>query len=122
MRYDAPSSRRPAEAAVSRRARSWRRAWVRAGAAAGLLTSSLARADTVAADLQAKILLRALAYDRNLKERVGNSVTVAIVSRRGDTSAARNDIVRAFGGLAKLTFQGLPMNVVEHEYTGVEHL
>jgi hypothetical protein len=87
-----------------------------------LLASSVAGPDTIAADLQAKILLRALAYDRNLKERVGDSVTVAIVSHRGDNSAAKESIVRAFGGLAKLTFQGLPMSVVEHEFSTIEHL
>src|SRR4051812_42870192 len=87
-----------------------------------LLACRVSRADTVAADLQAKILLRALAYDRNLKERVGESVTVAVVSRHGDTSAAKDSIVRAFGSLAKLTFQGLPMSVVEHEFVSIEHL
>jgi hypothetical protein len=90
--------------------------------ALGAVAPAVGRADVVGADLQAKILLRALAYDRNLKERVGDSVTVAVVSRKGDSSAARDDILRAFSSLAKLTFQGLPMRVVEHEFVSTEHL
>ncbi|HET6343989.1 MAG TPA: YfiR family protein [Myxococcota bacterium] len=86
------------------------------------LTPAPGHANAVEADLQAKILLRALAYDRNLKERVGDSVTVAVVSHKGDGSAARSDILRAFGSLAKLTFQGLPLHVVEHEFFSIDHL
>ena len=69
--------------------------------------------------LTAKILLRALAYDRDFKLRAGASVTVAIVFRREDLESvvAMKSMGDAFSKLAKLTFMGLPMKAVTHAYT-----
>lgn len=59
-----------------------------------------ARADVkdLSASSQALLLLRVLAYDRKLKERVGSAVTVTILSRQGDkeSEARTNALHKAF--------------------------
>ena len=73
-----------------------------------------ALADDVPSDRQAMILARALAYDTKLKDRVGETLTIAVLYRQGDSDSedVRDDMVKAFEKTAKLKVQGLPMNVV----------
>lgn len=76
------------------------------------------------AGLQAKILLRALAYDRNLLARAGVSVTIGIVYRQDnpESVASKQDMREAFNALSKLTLLGLPLRFTTVEYVSADHL
>ncbi len=70
-------------------------------------------------DEEALILTRALAYDRNLRARAGDELTLAVLVRAGDSqSLAKAQRVHAsFRGLEKHTVQGLPFRAVLVEYS-----
>jgi hypothetical protein len=70
---------------------------------------------------QALLLLRVLAYDRNLKARAGAAVRVLVVYRAGDrASEDRRDAVRsAFESVAgEVVVAGLPVKVSALAYEG----
>ena len=92
--------------------------WVLVGAwaaASTLLGPAPARASPQEATLKAKILLVALAYDRNLKARVGNSVTVGVAYRTDNQAStkAKAEMIQAFEALGTQTFLGLPLQIAE---------
>jgi hypothetical protein len=62
----------------------------------------------------AMTLLRALAYDVNLKERAGHSVVLAVVHRASSSPSRREaqEMTKAFKDLEAVTVQGLPFRVV----------
>jgi hypothetical protein len=76
-------------------------------------TPSAAHAD-VPAQRQALILARALAYDRNLKSRVGDTLTIGILFLAGNASSEkqRDEISSAFQETAKFKIQGLDVLTV----------
>lgn len=67
---------------------------------------------------QASILTRALAYDRNMKERAGDSVSVGILYRAGNASSENcaNEMLQAFRGLEKFAVHGLPFKALRIAY------
>jgi hypothetical protein len=69
---------------------------------------------------QALILVRALAYDNNLKARAGDSVLLAVVFRPGNTQseAASDGMVKAFRALESVKVQQLPFRAIALAYTG----
>src|SRR5437763_926928 len=74
-------------------------------------------------DRRALVMLRVLAYDKNLGERVGDQVTIVIVydgDDHGTAEAARWSA--AFGVARKLKVQGRPVTVVTHRFQTAEAL
>jgi hypothetical protein len=79
----------------------------------------------VAANAQATneslLLLRVLAYDRNVVKRAGKTVTIAVVYKPGDveSESIRSQMATALGEAArKVTVAGLPVKVVSLGVTG----
>ncbi|HSI04643.1 MAG TPA: hypothetical protein VLC93_09210, partial [Myxococcota bacterium] len=89
-------------------------------AATGLMAGlRVARAEQgVPALRQASILTRALAYDRNMKERAGDSVSVGVLYRAGNASSENcaNETLQAFKGLEKFAVHGLPFKAMRIAY------
>src|ERR1700759_442821 len=73
---------------------------------------------------QASILTRALAYDRNMKERAGDTVVVGVIYRAGNAAseAASNELLQAFRGLEKFAVHGLPFKALRVAFDGVAGL
>ncbi len=67
---------------------------------------------------QASILTRALAYDRNMKERAGDGVSVGVLYRAGNAASENcaNEILQAFKGLEKFAVHGLPFKAMRVAY------
>jgi hypothetical protein len=80
-----------------------------------------ALADPGANDVMAAILLRALAYDRQFKARVGDAVTVGVVFLPSDagSQAAKGEIVSALNAWATRKLDGLPIGVVALPFVDV---
>lgn len=79
-------------------------------AAVLLLMSQHAAADEVPAQRQVLVLARAMAYDRNLAGRAGESVSVGVVHGNDDDSVAlARDIHRGFASLQAVRVGGLPL-------------
>jgi hypothetical protein len=82
--------------------------------AATLAAASPARGDDVPARKQALLLLRVLAYDRNLKARAGDAVRLAVAYRPGDRESEerRTALVAAFEEVSReVVAGGLPVEV-----------
>jgi len=77
-----------------------------------------ARAQEIASDRQVLILSRALAYDSNLKSRVGSELVVGVLGKAGHEDAA-SSMARAFRSLVSVKVQGLPVRSVQLTYTTV---
>lgn len=80
------------------------------GALAMLLFPRVAWASDEVSTRHVAILMRALAYDRDLKARAGDSVTIAVVYKPGTPDADR--VISTFKEIERLTLQGLPVRVV----------
>lgn len=92
---------------------------------AGMGSSALADDDTlVPAARQALILVRVLAYDQDLTERAGTSLTIAILYLPGDedSEALMEGMSAAFGATTKLEVQGLPLSVSTIAYEDADTL
>src|SRR5687767_5576925 len=67
------------------------------------------------------LLLRVLAYDRNVAKRAGKAVTIAVVYKPGDadSESMRSQMANALTEAAKkVTVAGLPVKVVSLGVTG----
>lgn len=68
---------------------------------------------------QALLLLRVLSYDRNLRSRSGNELTVAVASRDGERSEAERQMAAALEDAARsFTVSGLTARVVTVPWRG----
>ena len=69
---------------------------------------------------QAVFLARIIAYDGNLKERAAGTVTIGILSRKGDKASEQmaESIVKAFGPLESATLAGLPVKLTKVSFVG----
>jgi len=78
----------------------------------------------VSVSRQVVILMRALAYDGNLKSRAGETVNIAILRKKGHAaSETMADLMaKAFGALEVSQVSGLPIVVSRLTYTGEEGL
>jgi hypothetical protein len=74
-----------------------------------------ARAEEIPPEKRAVILVRALAYDANLKVRAGNNLVLAILGRSGDACAAA--MLRGFTMLGTPKVAGFPMRMTGLVYT-----
>ncbi len=87
-----------------------------AGLLAVALAAAPARGDELAPRNQALLLLRVLAYDRNLVRRAGPRATVLVLYRPGDlgSESRRGPLRTAFEEVAgEVTVSGLPVEVEE---------
>ncbi len=75
-------------------------------------------ADEISPDRQASILVRALAYNRNLKTQAGDDFVLAVVYQRNNTASEEcgRDAVAAFRGFEKFVMEGLPFRVAPISY------
>jgi hypothetical protein len=88
--------------------------WLGAFLVGCLLAAGPAQAaDEVPPEQQVLILSRALVYDDNFKERVGQEVRIAILSRPGHAAseASAAAMFKAWKGVGNLKLAGLPLRV-----------
>ena len=80
--------------------------------------------DSVPVARQVVILMRALAYDGNLKSRAGDTVNIAILRKKGHAASESmaNVMAQAFGALAVTQVSGLPIVVSRLNFTGEDAL
>jgi hypothetical protein len=96
--------------------------WLAALAACGLLALEPAPAagqSEVPADRQVLILSRALAYDGELKARVGNDIQIAVLAKSGHAASEAMGIamLKAFRAILNLRVQGLTLGLHALSYT-----
>lgn len=83
-----------------------------------LLAAFTAAADaTVPVAFQATIVVKALAYDRALRDRAGDDLLVAVLFKESDRADAKlaSEVRDAFGSL-QTPVQGLPLKVASRPY------
>jgi hypothetical protein len=79
------------------------------------------RAQEGSPEKRAVILVRALSYDANLKQRVGSELVIAVLARKpGDPCSA--SMQRGFGGLGSPKVAGVTMRLTQLVYTTAEAL
>jgi hypothetical protein len=80
--------------------------------------------DIVPPSRQAVIVMRALAYDANLKSRAGDTINIAVLHKRGHLGSERmaGTMAKAFGVLEATQVSGLPILVTRFPFTGGEAL
>jgi len=91
----------------------------------GMYEVPVVRADAgVPVSRQAVIVLRALAYDANLKARSGDAINIAILYRKGhaDSEKMAGSMAKAFGVLEATQVAGLPILVSRLPFTSVDAL
>jgi hypothetical protein len=81
-------------------------------------------AEEVPAARQVLIVLRALAYDSNLKTRAGETINIAVMHRKANSASERSadDITQAFKTLQSTLVAGLPIDVTHLPYSGSDSL
>jgi hypothetical protein len=89
-----------------------------------IVVMASALASTAQADVrpsqQSVLILRILAYDRNLKTRAGNSVTIAVLYKQGDaeSESANRSVGTAIEEVSKgANIAGLPVRVIHIPFT-----
>ena len=84
----------------------------------------LASAGEGATERRALILVRALSYDANLKDRVGSDLVIAVVARKGHpaSEACSGSMRQGFAALGAPRVAGVPMRVIQLWYGGSETL
>lgn len=90
----------------------------------GLFVCGLCEAGELPAAKQAIFLARVIAYDANLKARVGPAVNIAILAKKGDSESERSAdaVMNAFAPLEAATVLGLPVKVSRLGFTSREAL
>jgi YfiR/HmsC-like len=84
--------------------------------AIAMFASRLAQADA-ADDRRALVMLRVLAYDKQLTQRSGNDLRVIVVYPSGDAGAAeRERWMAAFGKVRKVKVDGRSVVVAAHQF------
>jgi hypothetical protein len=110
------STRRPAPRSARRAVHSGWRALLFVAIVFGVGLVRPARADATD-DRRALVLLRVLAYDNHLGERVGDEVRIVIVYPAGDGGAAESARwIAAFANVRKLKVDGRPVVVTAHRF------
>ena len=73
---------------------------------------------------QAIFLARVIAYDANLKNRVGKAVNISVLARKGDSDSEKmaDTLVKAFVPLETATLLGLPVRISRLFFSGREAL
>jgi hypothetical protein len=70
------------------------------------------------------IIMRALAYDGNLKVRAGDTINIGVLHKRGHSGSEKmaRTMLKAFGALAATPVAGLPIAVSRLSYAGSDSL
>jgi hypothetical protein len=106
---------------LTRHARRWLCS-VLALAVAGLPVRGLAEDVSVPIPLQMELLLKVASYDKNLKERAGERLRVAVLLRQEDADSGRS-AAQALGVLSEAEeVSGLPVDRVSTTYTSAPTL
>jgi hypothetical protein len=98
--------------------------WVWCGLLAAMVPAmAFGQADRIPEDRQATILIRALAYNRAAGAK-SDHFTVAVLTKAGDAESrsAAAAMTAAFRALSTLTMNGVPLSVVQLDYSGPEAL
>jgi hypothetical protein len=91
----------------------------------GLVPATRARTEEeLAPSRQVVIIMRALAYDGNLKTRAGSAIDLTVLFKKGDARSEQmaGTMAKAFGALATTPVAGLPIVVSRLAYGGAESL
>jgi hypothetical protein len=103
----------------------WRRASAVLSAllALGVLPGTLSAGDG-SSEKRALILVRALSYDANLRDRIGQELILAVLARRGvpASEACSASMRQGFGALGAPKVAGVPLKVTQLWYAGGEAL
>jgi hypothetical protein len=95
-------------------------------AAAGLQMpgSGDVRADDVPPSRQVVVVLRALAYDGNLKSRAGDTINIAVMHKKGNSSSEQmaDAITQAFNARQSTLVAGLPIMITQIAYSSPDGL
>jgi len=85
---------------------------------------ALAEEEEVLPSRQVVIIMRALAYDENLKIRAGTTINLGILYKKGHARSERmaSTMAKAFGALASTQVAGLPITVSRVAYGSAEGL
>jgi hypothetical protein len=80
--------------------------------------------DDIPPSRQAIIIMRALAYDANLKSRAGDTINIAVLHKKGNAGSEQMAglMTKAFGALVATQVAGLPIVVSRIPYGGVDAL
>ncbi len=89
-----------------------------------LLVSLVAGSSWAGSDREAAIVARALAYDYNLKARVGDSLVVAVLYKEGEASsvAMAEAWMKGFESLGGVKVAGLPLTATKLAFSGLPPL
>ena len=88
-----------------------------------LLATTALMAQDVPPQPQAAIIVRVLAYDRNLKTRSGKGVVVGVIYRDdAGYKAEKDQVVAAFKAFESQPVQGLPLRTVSHPVRDAKEL
>jgi hypothetical protein len=101
----------------------WRRAPAAALLALGVLTGT-SRAGDGTPERRAVILVRALSYDANLRDRIGQELVIAVLARKGHSGseACSTTTRQGFAALGAPKVAGVPLKVIQLWYAGGEAL
>ncbi len=102
-----------------------RRAPVVAGAVLALeVLSGTSRAGDGSPEKRAVILVRALSYDANLRDRVGSELVIAVLARKGTpaSEACSTSMRQGFGALGAAKVAGVPLKVTALWFGGSDAL
>ncbi len=87
-----------------------------------LLGATQAAADLPAAN-QAVLVLRILSFDRNIADRAGKEVTIAVLAKPGSGESVQAAVAQALSDAAsRTTVSGLPVKVVKLSWGGAARL
>ncbi len=89
-----------------------------------LALTTNALASDLAPNYQAVFLLRILAYDRNLKNRAGDTVNIAVVFRDGDdgSMSTKNELLAGLDKLSDAKVSDLPFRATPVPFTSAADL
>jgi hypothetical protein len=83
--------------------------------------SGLVRGEEGSPEKKAVILVRALSYDANLRQRIGDDLLLAVLTRKaGD--ACQASMQRGFSALGNAKVAGVPLRVIQLSYSAAEAL
>lgn len=84
-----------------------------------MMTAIVAHAALVPNELQAKLFLRILAYDRAITGRAGAALTIGVIhSGGGESKSYADGIVSTLSSYSSKTVKGLPFKVVPVQFSG----
>src|SRR6266540_5686324 len=115
----------PSRRETRKKASAFRALLLLVGAASfGMVRVPTVRAADVPPSRQVVIVLRALAYDGNLKSRAGNTVNIAIMHKKGNSASEQMAaaVTQAFISRQSTLVTGLPIAISSFPYVTADRL